>query len=174
MATSTFALVLYVFGVVLLARYGTLIKDFGWTATSLDGRVHVATVDPAGPAAGRLQPGDEVVAIDGDRRVTRVPLRLTARSIGPNQPYTVRVFRSGQPHDVGLAPRLVGSYDQLAQSLSIFLVSFTWVTVAIMVAVFRADSGIARLAFASGVVQALVLLRFSLSTTAPLDRKSVV
>src|SRR5207247_9062338 len=105
-----------------LARYGTLSKEFGWAATSLDGRVQVATVDPAGAAAGRLQLADEVLAIDGDTRVTRVPLRLIARSIRPNQPYTVRVLRRGQPHDVGLAPRLVVRYDQLAQSISIFLV----------------------------------------------------
>lgn len=163
---SALASILYVFGVVLLVRYGTLSREFGWTVAPHDGRYRIEAVDPAGDAAGRLQPGDELVAINGDTRVDRVPPRLKTRSIHPGDPYTIRVLRHGQPLDVRLAPRLVTRYDQFVQSLTIFLVSLTWFTVATMVAVLKPDSGIARLAFAAGFTQALILLRFSLFPTA--------
>ena len=45
-------------------RYGHLRQELGWTGDS-----SVAAVTLGGPADGKLQPGDRVLAIDGDTRV---------------------------------------------------------------------------------------------------------
>jgi hypothetical protein len=178
-ACSAFASLLYIFGALQLARHGASVREFGWNVASRDGRFYIARVDPAGAAAGQLQAGDVIVAINGDTRVQRVPPGVKTRAIRVGDPYTIRVIRDSRPAlseahepdsngplETTLAPRLRVSYEQLAQSLTIFLVSLTWFAVATMVAVLKPDSGIARLAFAAGLAQALILLRFSLGTTA--------
>ena len=157
---------LYVFGAVQLARHGASVREFGWTVATRDGRFYVDRVAATGPAAGRLQTGDAIVAIDGDTRMEHVPPRLKTRDIDAEDRYAIRVIRGDQPLDVTLAPVLRVSYEQLAQSLTIFAVSLTWFAVATLVAVLKPDSRIARLAFAAGFAQALILLRFSLGTTA--------
>jgi len=44
-------------------------KAFGWTMTARDTGWVVATVDERGPAAGRLEPDDRLLALNGDGRV---------------------------------------------------------------------------------------------------------
>src|ERR1700730_10345724 len=51
----------YLFAGWIVFNYGALIKDSGWTATSRDDFWFVSRVDPAGPSAGRLQPGEQVI-----------------------------------------------------------------------------------------------------------------
>jgi len=56
------------FTVYAVARYYGVEKAPGWIAQT-DGRAWYATdVDDAGPAAGRIQRGDRLLAINGDER----------------------------------------------------------------------------------------------------------
>src|SRR5437660_10870176 len=90
-----------------------------------------------------------------EERARGIPPRLKTRSIRPEEPYTVRVVRQGESREVRLAPRLATRLDELARNLSIFVISLTWFAVATVVAVLKPDSGIARLAYAAGITQAL-------------------
>jgi hypothetical protein len=69
---------------VNLFRVGRWQKVVGWRAASEKGGWVVSQVDRDAPAAGRLQTGDRLIAIDGDTRVERTgPLfRLTRPPIG--------------------------------------------------------------------------------------------
>jgi hypothetical protein len=60
---------LFAFTVYAVARYYGVEKDPGWSVTGNDGRAwYVSYVDEAGPAAGRIQVGDRLLAINGDQR----------------------------------------------------------------------------------------------------------
>jgi hypothetical protein len=64
--------VLFAAGFVLVARHGGREVRLGWEpGSATDGSVLVASVEPEGPAAGILAPGDRIVSVDGDRRVNR-------------------------------------------------------------------------------------------------------
>jgi len=59
---------LFAFTVYAVARYYGVEKAPGWIAQT-DGRAwYVSDVDDAGPAAGRIQRGDRLLAINGDER----------------------------------------------------------------------------------------------------------
>ena len=59
----------FAFTVYAVARYYGVEKAPGWSATRNDGTAwFVSDVDPAGPAAGRIQLGDRLLAINGDER----------------------------------------------------------------------------------------------------------
>src|SRR5262245_55451672 len=60
---------LFAFTVNTVARYYGVKKAPGWSANRNDGTGwFVSYVDDAGPAAGRIQLGDRLLAINGDQR----------------------------------------------------------------------------------------------------------
>ena len=67
---------LYVFGAVMISRYGALYRDFGWVVARRDGKWVVANVTPHGPAEGKLQVGDVFLAITEDHPRIAPPPRV--------------------------------------------------------------------------------------------------
>ena len=59
---------LWLFSGYVLVRDIHHSKAMGWTMTPRDNSWVVATVDEKGPAAGRLEPGDRLLALNGDAR----------------------------------------------------------------------------------------------------------
>ncbi|HEY3822355.1 MAG TPA: RIP metalloprotease RseP [Polyangiaceae bacterium] len=72
----------------------------------------VGVVEPGGPAEGKLEPGDHIVAIDGDP-VTSYPevRRVIARSA--NRPVKLSVERDGRTLDVTVTPADVAEVREL-------------------------------------------------------------
>jgi hypothetical protein len=82
---------------VLVARHGGREGRLGWyPAPAPDGGVVVAGVDLAGPAAGALAPGDRVIAVDGDRRVSWASFGWLIEPLAPGREYALRVTRDGR------------------------------------------------------------------------------
>jgi hypothetical protein len=48
-------------------------------------------VDPAGPAAGKLHPGEQIIAVNGDIRASRINPAFILQFLSPEQSYTIRV-----------------------------------------------------------------------------------
>jgi regulator of sigma E protease len=64
----------------------------------------VGVVLPGHPAEGKLQPGDRVLAVNGDRITTFAELhRIVAAS--PNKELSLKVFRDGQQIEVTVVPK---------------------------------------------------------------------
>src|SRR5262245_15593522 len=85
----------FAFTVYALARYYGVEKAPGWEAQT-DGRAwYVSNVDGAGPAAGRIQLGDRLLAINGDERY-EVEGLLVWRFVEGGKSYRVDVERSGE------------------------------------------------------------------------------
>jgi serine/threonine-protein kinase len=60
-----------VFVACMIFKYQWL-DQYGYTITAEPRGVVVEAVDPGGPAAGKLQPGDKILAINGDARFSRI------------------------------------------------------------------------------------------------------
>jgi len=69
-------LAFYVFAGVMVARYGSVTRDFGWKPERRTGQWYVAEVDPQGAASGKLQSGDLILAINDD-----APLQALTRQM---------------------------------------------------------------------------------------------
>jgi hypothetical protein len=72
---------LYVFTAVMIARYGALYRDFGWVVARRDGNWVVTNVTPHGPAEGKLQVGDVLLAITGDHPLIPKDTSIAARDM---------------------------------------------------------------------------------------------
>lgn len=74
-------------------RFAGYSRNQGWTQARAADGWRVATVDPGGPAAGRLQSGDRLVAIDDDPRAARFGAHWYLAGLGPGRPYSIEVQR---------------------------------------------------------------------------------
>jgi hypothetical protein len=98
---------LFAFTVYAVARYYGVEKAPGWRAVA-DGRGwFVSEVDDAGPAAGLIQRGDRLLAINGDQRCAVLGVSWFVNVRG-GDPYRVDLDRHGQRVSVDLQLPLAG------------------------------------------------------------------
>lgn len=91
-------------GLVLVRNIGA--KDFGWWQSALPIRASiVGSVNVPGPAAGRLEPGDQIIAFNGDTRVARVGTEVFRQFLRPGATYTIRIERHGITQEHALLVR---------------------------------------------------------------------
>ena len=116
LVVSAVATILFLLCVAAVVRYGDRVRDFGWRSGRADGMLVVGEVDPGGPADGCLQSGDEIVAWNGDRRVTRVGAAPFGRNLRRDADYTLTIRRAGVEQTVTLnaPPRANGDLRRLS------------------------------------------------------------
>src|SRR5262249_40208430 len=96
LSTGTAFLAVFAVGAVDAIRDARFARDPGWTAVrAADGWV-VERVVPAGAAAGKLEPGDEIRALDGDTRSARVGPGWVLRDLEAGRRYVLEVRRRGE------------------------------------------------------------------------------
>jgi GAF domain-containing protein len=139
-----------------LARDGGTEPAFGWTERSGPDGCYVEGVEPAGPAAGRLQPGDRIVALDGV-----APRSLTAtiphrHPLSAGDRYTLTIVRQRQESDVILT---VGSApSSIWYRLTHVFVSLVWFVVGLFIGRARPEQAVARLACIAALATGLAFL----------------
>lgn len=74
-------------------------------ASGTNAGVIVSYVHPQGPAAGLLESGDAIVAVDGVNVTTVAGFMRLEQSKPPGTPATLRIVRRGKPLDVSVTPR---------------------------------------------------------------------
>jgi hypothetical protein len=161
--TGCLALGLYVFGVSILARYGTITNDFGWRAVSTPTGSFVADVDPNGPAAGTLRVGDRVVAVGDDERLRGLPIEAGLARVPAGGAYAVHVSRDGADLRAELQAREARSHKKLVGALVPFAVSVAFFAVGLMFGLIRPDERVPRLGWAACFLTALGMLDNSLA-----------
>jgi hypothetical protein len=153
----TAPVVILVFGYAawLLLTRGAPTQSLGWQQESKDGFWYVARVDPAGPAARRLQSGDRLISIDGDPNVSRAERRPYRRVFRDGDTYRIAVLRDGRVHETTVSP----TAGDRRLSITWFAVSLIWCGVALFIGYSRPDLLPARLAFVAGTATGLVFLQ---------------
>jgi GAF domain-containing protein len=149
---SAISTVLFLLCAAAVVRYGGHYQEFGFSYNMADGRLAVERVFPNGPADGRLQVGDELLAWNGDPSITRVGAMPFGRNLRRDAEYTLTIRRAGVDREVTLnAPRR--AYDDPWRfSTSNLGIAFVWFLVATMIALFRPELTVSRNAYAAGIL----------------------
>ncbi|MBL8114666.1 MAG: protein kinase [Acidobacteria bacterium] len=92
--------------IVWLVRYGDRSVLLGYSAARSQGAVAVTRVASDGPAARVLEPGDVLLAVDGDPRAATIGVWFRMPEIARGTPYRLTVERKGVVRDVVLQARL--------------------------------------------------------------------
>ncbi len=92
MAALVIAIFFYAFTCVVAFRYGSTDK-FGYRTRLNGGEQTVREVHERSPAAGRLEVGDRIVALNGDERFNRVEPYVLLQTLPEGESYILRVRR---------------------------------------------------------------------------------
>ncbi|MCI0388312.1 MAG: GAF domain-containing serine/threonine-protein kinase [Acidobacteria bacterium] len=101
MAALAVAIFFYAFTCLVAFRYGSTDK-FGYRTRLIDGEQTIREVHGRSPAAGLLEIGDRIVALNGDDRFHRVEPFVLLQTFPEGQSYTLRVRRvtNGRPAEL--------------------------------------------------------------------------
>jgi hypothetical protein len=137
-------LILYLFGGVMTARYGPVTRDSGWKPERRDGQWYVREVDPQGSAAGKLQAGDLILAINDDPRIASIDSPdvwwVTARQ----DAYTLVVERGSEQRRFDLQVERTRNYRTLGVFLSNLAASLGFYLVGLMLGLLKPEDRVTR------------------------------
>ena len=166
---GTAVLGLYVFGGMMIFRYGGLRKDFGWQSASRGQAVYVSEVDPQGAAAGKLHVGDRILAINDETRISSVSPVYLLREIPAGSVYTIRVQRGGNEVQLELnLPPLTNDPSYFGPALSRLAVSVVFYVLAMLIGILRPGERVAQLACLGSLSLAVLELETALRPRADL------
>ncbi len=144
-----------VYASIHVARFGDQVKVVGWTAAYKTGNWSVKAVDPAGPAAGKLERGDRVLAINGDRRAERIGPGWFLRDSRDAGSYMIRTVRDGVEREQRIAWPTVHVAGVAPWLWMYLLTALTNLTVGLFIAFARPDSESGRMAALSAGMNCL-------------------
>jgi tRNA A-37 threonylcarbamoyl transferase component Bud32 len=148
----------YFFAAWIVFNYGAHIKDSGWTATSRGDFWFVNRVDPAGPAKGKLHPGDQIIAINGDIRASRINPAFILQFLSPEKPYTLRVRAGPAIVEPQLNWLIRSDRSNLIWVLSLGIVSLAFYVIGMMMGLLKPHDPATRLGMAFSLACAVHLL----------------
>lgn len=115
----------YLASIPILARHGTIARDFGWDIATIDNKPIVGSIDPEGPVAGKLSVGDQVISINGDPRVLGIDFNGTRMiAVRVADTYQIQIIRNSRPMTLSLNIRETRSTQNLLRLLVVFLAGF--------------------------------------------------
>ncbi|HEY3121288.1 MAG TPA: protein kinase [Vicinamibacteria bacterium] len=133
-------------GWAILLRHGDERARLGWHPGPGAGRAAlVAEVEPDGPAAGKLQPGDAIRAVNGDPRVNLLSLEWLLYPLPPGTPYTLRIARGGTEMDVGLSVAFAAGPGWVWTAVTRMVVALVFCSTGLIVGLLRPQQRPARL-----------------------------
>jgi hypothetical protein len=127
-------------------RDSETVRDDGWRPGQANGAWVVAAVDAQGPVAALLQPGDRILAFNGDARTARVGPVWQLAEIMPGESYRLTVQRGGAPVDVTVAAGQRANPGFARWVIAYLAVSLTCFIVAMMVAFVKPEDRMVQLA----------------------------
>jgi hypothetical protein len=156
---SLIAFAAFVYAIVLLGRYGNLTEGWDWEAVPHGTSWKVISVDSGDPADSKLQPGDEVRAINGETRLGGTGLVVTMNSVPPGASYTIDLLRQGIPRQFTLTKPVTRAPRALGSIAAYLLVSGCFFVVAVLIGISKPDTRLTQIAYAALMSEALVLVR---------------
>lgn len=136
---------LYIFGAVMLARYGGLSQDFGWTAVDAGGHWRVASVAPDGPVANLLRSSDRITAVNSDQRAALLGPFHVLRVAPSGGSYTVSIERASRSYHYQLPLPVRWRARQLVPSILLFLASLLFFVVGSVIGLLKPQDRMPRL-----------------------------
>jgi signal transduction histidine kinase len=117
-----------------------IVRVSGWSSACDNGGCRVSKVVAGGPAAGILQPGDSVLAVNDVRGFSRrlVP-GLTTVQFGPGTTYSMQIRRGAEARTVQLTIGSKADESMLPRTGSLLIISFVYFAAAIFTGWYRHD-----------------------------------
>jgi hypothetical protein len=145
-------------------------RELGWHFVERPDGYYVTKVDPDGPAAGRLEMGDRILAVNGDDRVQSTPLAARLHRLGPNTPYTLRVARGGEEREFELAAPSYCSLTGAFASLPQLVVALAFFALALVLGLSKPGERVPRLGSLLSFASMLLFLSLALEPLLPFLR----
>jgi hypothetical protein len=161
-------LTLYLFAGVMISRNGTVTRDFGWKPVRRDAQWYVAEVDPQGAAAGKLQKGDLILAINDDARIARIDSPYLWSVTARQDAYTLEVKRGSEELHLELQSERRQNYRNLGGILSNLAASLGFYLVGLMLGLLKPEDRLTRRASLTLLAWASYTLFISLEQMAQL------
>ena len=166
LAADFLMLCFYIYSGMLIARYGDQTYNWGFDTTFQAGSWQVVFVDPKGPAAGRLQVGDQVLSLNGvPATATGMVLSRTTgfdaaiRSVLSSAAYEIRVSRNGTIVAATLALRIVHRSKATEDIAAFGTVSLAFFLTAVVLGFLKPDPLVVRRGYLAMLAQALVIAK---------------
>lgn len=153
----------YVFSGLMIFRYGTLTKEFGWESLPRKGAWYISKVDTDGAATSKLQAGDKILAINGDTRISRAGPYSTRWAMAPESSYTIRVERDSAQQQYQLSVPLNRDYRNFEHIFSLLPVSIAFYVLAMLVGIYKPEERTAQLGCVASFAMALIMLAYALA-----------
>jgi hypothetical protein len=157
LTTAVVALV-FAYAVWLLILEGGATAAFGWTEVHETAGWFVDAVDPDGPAAGLLRPGDRVIAMSRVPPIGNAGTLLHRRELSPGSAYGMTIERNGEQQTLRVG--VAAGPSRLATRVTYFISSLLWCLIGLSIGAARPEHPVARLAAAVSVAVGLVFLTF--------------
>ncbi len=150
--------VIFILQAVSSFWHGDAAREVGWSAALRDDAWVVREVQPNGPAAGRLQPGDRILALDGDTRLGVIGSSWMLRHAPPGSAYTVSVERDGSTLEVALTQQVVHDPSYRPWIVIYLIDALAFALVGILIALAKPHEQVTRSGFFGSMLLALFLL----------------
>jgi eukaryotic-like serine/threonine-protein kinase len=133
----------YLFSAVMMWRYGAMSAKLGWWAVRRDGQWVVTDVTQGGPAAGKLQVGDVILAVDDDPRIARFETGVSPMT-SMRDVYTLEVLRGAEQRRLELQPEIRHDYRRLVSLLAILIAGLGFYVVGLVLGLARPEDRLTR------------------------------
>jgi tRNA A-37 threonylcarbamoyl transferase component Bud32/GAF domain-containing protein len=154
--SSVIIAAVFAYAACLLVQKGGASVALGWSEARRGDGWFVSRVDPAGPAAGRIESGDRIINMNGAPPIGSAGTEPHRRELAPGQTYEITVERAGQRQTMSLGAAAGPSV--LTTRLAYFVTSLLWCFIGLWVGAARPDRPLAQLATATAVTVGLVFL----------------
>ncbi len=138
-------------------------RDFGWESSYSRAGWTIIQIYRGGPADGKLQAGDRVLAFNGDTRAARIGPDAFRQFLRPGTNYSIRVLRYGEPHEYWLRVLLWQDWGSFPWATSYLILSLVNFSTGLAMALLKPRDRLAQLGFATLALAALRNLASPLS-----------
>lgn len=154
----------------MVFRYEPAREPIGWRTELSKGAWLVSTVEPHGPAAGKLEVGDQVLALNGDARAAVAGPGISLHTLVPGSSYSLRILRHSREREITLSSSRQHGPGAVSQVVSYLLVSLSFCGVAILLGLSRPEDRVTQLGCLTCLAVALRLLPLALWSYEGMDR----
>ncbi|MEO6326134.1 MAG: protein kinase [Thermoanaerobaculia bacterium] len=161
----------YVFGTVMFVRHGGLRKNLGWSSTNRPEGNVVSRIDPKGPGGEAVRPGDRILSIDGDTRVSRIGVSYAFRGKPPEWVFRIDALRKDPQPGQSPAFHFMQRIEHLPRSAgdrfylgSMLLVGLFFLGTAVVIGLLQPGESIVRLGSMALLLGSLTILRVAMSS----------
>ncbi|HEY7333455.1 MAG TPA: protein kinase [Bryobacteraceae bacterium] len=166
LAIDLVGIAFYIFCGIMVAHYKSQTVDWGYDTDLTHGVWRIVSPDPRGRAVGKLNNGDEILAINDDVRTPAGSVLVAFQTIHAG-PYRMRVATNGVPREIQLALGVKSDPKQMGDVVAFGIVSLAFFFTAVVLGLLKSEQTIAQRGYLALMMEGLVLAKVLVSPYLP-------